>query len=144
MIDINYLAVLVCAVLSMLVGGIWYGPLFGKKWMEIVGIKIEDMTPLAKKEMQKKMLPTYILQFALSIMQALILSYYVTFGSFIGVSGVCNAFLIWLGFIVPTLAGSVMWNNNSTKIKWTQFLIQAGYQLVIFIIFGLVLFFWQV
>ncbi len=33
MFQINLLAVVVCAIASMVLGMLWYGPLFGKKWM---------------------------------------------------------------------------------------------------------------
>lgn len=141
MIEINYLAVLACAVISMIVGSIWYGPIFGKKWMEIIGI--DKLDEIQKKEMQKSAMPLYGVQFVLSILQAYILAYYIGIGSWIEISGVANALFIWLAFVMPTIAGSVMWTNNTSKIKWAQFLVQAGYQLVLFIIFGLVLFFWQ-
>ena len=41
--DINWIAVLVAAVSAFMIGGIWYGPLFGKKWMELVGKTEEDI-----------------------------------------------------------------------------------------------------
>jgi hypothetical protein len=48
-----------------------------------------------------------------------------------------------VAFVMPIIAGTAMWNNDSKKIAWTRFLIQSGYQLVIFIIFGLILGFWK-
>jgi hypothetical protein len=54
-----------------------------------------------------------------------------------------NGFLIWLAFVMPTVAGSSMWNANSNKIKWAQFYIQAGYQLVLFLVFGALLIAWK-
>ncbi len=38
-IEVNYLAIIVGAVFSMILGAIWYGPIFGKKWMEIIGVQ---------------------------------------------------------------------------------------------------------
>lgn len=141
MMEINYLAVLACAVISMIVGSIWYGPLFGKKWMQITGMGDCDEATLKQK--QKEAMPLYGVQFVLSILQAYILAYYIGIGSWIEISGVSNAFLIWAAFVMPTVAGNSMWNSNPTKMKWAQFLIQAGYQLVLFIIFGFILFLWQ-
>lgn len=141
MIEINYLAVLSCAVISMIIGGIWYGPLFGKKWMEIIGV--DKLSEIERKEMQKSAMPLYGVQFVLAVLQAYILAYYIGIGSWIEISGVSNALLIWGAFIMPTLAGASMWNNNPTKIKWAQFLIQAGYQFLLFVIFGFILFLWQ-
>jgi len=34
---INWLAVFAAAVCGFIVGGIWYGPVMGKKWMGAVG-----------------------------------------------------------------------------------------------------------
>lgn len=41
---INWLAVLVASASAFVVGGIWYGPLFGKAWMNVTGITEEAMT----------------------------------------------------------------------------------------------------
>ena len=36
-LDINWLAVLVAAVVTFVLGGVWYGPLFGKVWRTAEG-----------------------------------------------------------------------------------------------------------
>jgi Protein of unknown function (DUF1761) len=36
-LDINWLAVLVAAVVTFVLGGIWYGPMFGKVWRAAEG-----------------------------------------------------------------------------------------------------------
>ena len=48
-LELNYVAVLVCAVVSMVVGAVWYGPLFGKQWMEVIGINAKDKKAREKK-----------------------------------------------------------------------------------------------
>jgi hypothetical protein len=40
-LKINYLAVLVAIVLQFALGFLWYGPLFGDVWMEMVGLDME-------------------------------------------------------------------------------------------------------
>lgn len=55
---INYWAVLACGVISMVAGAIWYGPLFGRKWMEIIGANPDDIE--ARKKMQKSAGPLYL------------------------------------------------------------------------------------
>jgi hypothetical protein len=37
MITINYLAVIAAAIAAVGVGVLWYGPLFGKEWMKLMG-----------------------------------------------------------------------------------------------------------
>ncbi len=135
--DINYVTILGAAVTSMVVGSIWYGPLFGKKWMEICGVSALD--EVRRKQMQRGSLPLYGIQFVLTLLQLYVLAGLVNWenGSAVGI-----AFWMWLGFVMPTIAGSAMWNNDSTKIKWARFLIQAGYQLVMFLIYGYMLGLW--
>jgi len=137
--EINYLAVFVCAVLSLFVGAVWYGPLFGKKWAEIVGGDFE--TAEARREMQKRVMPLYITQFLLTLFQVMILAFYIE--GWKDASGLENSLWIWAAFVMPTIAGAAMWNNDSAKISWARFLIQSGYQLVVFAMFGLILGVWK-
>lgn len=41
--NINWLAMIVAAVSSFAIGAIWYGPVFGKKWQQAVGLSDEEM-----------------------------------------------------------------------------------------------------
>ena len=135
---INYGAVLVCGVLSLVVGFVWYGPMFGKKWMHIVGAT--GKTVEERKKMQAKAGPLYVLQFLLTLLQVYVLAYLIA--CWPGSSGWKLSVFIWLGFIMPVVAGTAMWNNDSKNMAWARFLIQAGYQLVMAIIFGLILSAW--
>ena len=134
--DINYIVILGGAVLSMVVGSIWYGPLFGKKWMEICGVTEGDLE--RRKQMQKEAMPLYVVQLLLSVLQLYIFVNLITWGGWTA-QAVPVAFFLWLGFVMPTIAGSSMWNNDSTKVKWARFLIQSGYQLVMFLLYGILL-----
>lgn len=136
---VNYWAIAAGAVLSMVIGALWYGPLFGKKWMEILGVVLDD--PEARKKMQRSAGPLYLVQFLLTLFQVLVLAHLIADASRTG--GLERSLWIWAAFVIPTLAGAVMWTNQSATLKWTRFLIQAGYQLVIFIVFGLLLQYWR-
>jgi len=139
--QINYWAVIVCAVASMVLGAIWYGPMFGAAWMRVLGLKASDVKK--RKEMQKRAAPLYFLQFILSLFQIWVLSTYMVSLGLFGASGVMNALWIFGGFVLPTIAGTCMWTNDSREVAWTRFGIQIGYQLVCFVMFGLILGFWQ-
>jgi len=136
---INYYAILVGSVLAMIVGAIWYGPLFGKKWLDIIGATERDLEE--RKKMQAESKPLYLIQLVLTLFQVLVLAHLVADTTRAG--GLERALWIWAAFVVPTLASCAMWTNDSKKQKWARFLIQGGYQLVIFIIFGLLLQFWK-
>lgn len=138
-ITVNYLAILVGAILSMVIGAIWYGPLFGKKWMEIIGVSTQD--PEANKKMQKAYMPMYVVQFVLTLFQVLVLAHLVADTKIVG--GLERSIWIWAAFVIPTMAGAVMWTNEQSKNKWARFFIQGGYQLAVFIVFGLLLQYWK-
>lgn len=137
--EVNYWAVLAGALSSMVIGSIWFGPLFGKKWIAINGLKPEDI--VKREAMQKAALPLYIVQFVLSLLQLYILAHFIQ--GWKEVSGIENALWIWLGFVMPTVAGLAMWNMQPTKVKWALFLISSGYQLVSFLMFGWILGTWR-
>lgn len=136
--EINLYAILACVIVAMALGFVWYGPLFGKKWMEIIGATVLD--ELRRKEMQKAAMPLYVITAVLTFVQAYVLAHYLKVWQ--EVSGVENALWIFAAFILPTIAAGAMWNNDSTKVKWARFLIQAGYYLVLFVIFGYILSRW--
>ena len=125
-ITVNYLAIVTGAVLSMIIGAIWYGPLFGKKWMEIVGVNTADEE--SKKKMQKSAGPLYAVQFALTLFQVFVLAHLVADTKIAG--GLERSLWIWGAFVIPTLAGAVMWTSESSHLKWARFRIQGGYQLI--------------
>jgi hypothetical protein len=93
--------------------------------------------------MQKEAGPLYAVQFAMTLFQVFVLAHLIAMGESQGVSGITRALFIWAAFVIPTLAAAAMWNNDPTKVKWARFLIQGGYQLLIFIMFALILMYWK-
>jgi len=136
---INYYAIVVGAVLAMAIGAIWYGPLFGRKWSHIVGVNPDDVE--AMKKMKKSAGPLYAVQLILTLFQVLVLAHLIADTTKVG--GLERALWIWGAFVIPTLAGAVMWTNEQSRMKWARFLIQGGYQLVVFVVFGLLLQYWK-
>ncbi len=132
--EINYLMIIGAGIVAMIVGSVWYGPLFGKKWMEV--IHATEMDVAKRKEMQKKAMPLYGIQFVFVLVQVFVLTNLVIWT---GGNGMGVAFWMWLGFVLPTVAGSAMWNNEPNRVKWAMFLIQSGYYLVLFLIFGFII-----
>lgn len=130
--EINFYAVLISAVISMVIGAIWYGPLFGEKWLKIIKISPEDLAK--REEMKKNAGPLYALQFVLTIVTLGAFNYLIVWLPQLPIG--CIAFTMWIGFIMPTIAGGAMWNNDSKEVSWARFLIQSGYQFVLFAAFA--------
>ncbi len=134
-IVINYLAVFVAAVLNMVLGMAWYGPLFGKQWMDLMQIKKADVDKSKKKGMGK----TYVVAFAMALLMFYVLAHVVAYmGAVTAVLGAITGFWMWLGFIMPLEAGSVLWEGRPVKV----FLLNAGYHLVALLVGGAVLALW--
>lgn len=100
MIEINIWAVLVCGLLAMILGYIWYGPLFGKMWLETIKATPKDLAERAK--MQASAGPLYVIQFVLSLFQAYVLAYYIA--GWNTVTPLENSLWIWAAFIMPVVA----------------------------------------
>lgn len=137
MIEVNWLAVILCGVAAMVVGMIWHGPLFGRTYLLAIGGN-PDMPKEEMAKIQKKMWQLYITQFLLVLLQVYVLWHYIV-GAIDAMTPVSNAVWIWLGFLMPTVAGQWMWSARPRAWAWKGFLISAGYNLVLFIVFALII-----
>jgi hypothetical protein len=110
-ISVNFWAVLVSAIASMVVGSIWYGPLFGKTFMGAMGM--DQWSPEKKEAMKKSMTLSYLWQFIASLVMFYVLAWFVGALNQMTVMGaVTTAFLAWLGFIVPLKFGDALWGGK--------------------------------
>lgn len=63
--DVNWLAVVVGAIVAYGAGWIWYGPLFGKAWSSGLGISTPDKPPLLAMSVQA--LGTFLLAWVIGV-----------------------------------------------------------------------------
>ncbi len=116
--SVNYLAVLAAAVVSMVIGSIWYGPLFGKKFIAAMGM--DKWSPEKQAEMKKKMWMSYVGQFIASLVMFYVLAgIIVGFGQFGAVKGAMSGLVMWFGFVLPLKVGDVAWGGNKT-LFWLE------------------------
>lgn len=129
MIQVNLLAVLLSAVAAMVVGSFWYGPLFGKTWMKLVGTKKEDIN---KSEMPK----LYGAMFIGALIEAYILSHFIHYaGAYTLVNGIKTGVWAWLGFVATVMLGNYLFSKKPMQLYY----IDAGYALANLIIMGAIL-----
>ena len=138
-VPINYLAVFVAALVNMVIGSIWYGPLLGKAWMKEIGMKPMKMTDKVKKQMMYQ----YSLMFVGSLFMSWVLANAVIFANAYmhmeGVwAGALTGFFNWLGFVAPVTLGSVLWEGKS----WKMWCINNGYYLITLVAMGKILAMW--
>ncbi len=110
-VSVNLWAVLVSAVSSMVIGSVWYGPLFGKKFIALMGM--DKLTPEEMVKMQKGMWKTYVMQIVSSILCFYVLAWLIeVLETLTLVGGLQVAFLVWLGFVVPVKFGDAIWGGK--------------------------------
>lgn len=139
-VPINYLAVLVAAISSMVVGSVWYGPLFGKQWMMLSGMTGEKMKAAKAKGMGK----SYGLMFVGSLVMAYVLAHSLVFAStYLDASGasagVMTGFWNWLGFVAPVTLGTVLWDGK----PWKLWVLNNAHYLISLVVMGVILAMWQ-
>lgn len=131
---INFLAVFISALSAFVVGWLWYGPLFGKKWMKLNGFTEEQLKEGGGMPMPLIMVINYI---------ATVLAAF-AIAMFIGAESDMS-FGIFAGFMV-----AVFWIGTSRlndvlyeRQPFGLFLINLGYNLVIYVIMGAILGAWH-
>ncbi|MDP3897862.1 MAG: DUF1761 domain-containing protein [Mesorhizobium sp.] len=125
---INWLAVVLAAVLAWLFGAAWYMSL-GKPWMAAAKI---DPT-----KMQRSAVP-FIISFIAELLMATIVALLlgaVTGGEPSLVAGLIFGFVFWLGFVATTLTV----NNRYEGFGWTLTLIDGAHWLGVLLIIGAVI-----
>jgi hypothetical protein len=127
----NYIAIFVAAIVAMIVGFLWYSPvLFGSYWMKLMEYKKN------RKGMQK----TYILTFIAAIISASVLRYLIKITGAIGVGGgIKIGFFVWLGFTTTVQFTDWIFSDKKKEL----YILNTGYQLVSFLIMGVILSIWQ-
>jgi len=129
--EINWLAVVVAAASGFIVGGLWYGPLFGKAWMAATGIT-EEQTK------QGNMAMIFGLTYVLNVIAACSLAF------FFGPDATWQIGLIYgaitgLTFVSTALGITYLFEQRSLK----HFLINAGYQTINFATMGVIIGAWH-
>lgn len=129
--NVNYVAVLVAAVVANVIGFVWYSKmLFGKSWMKLSGITEAQM------KADKNKMQTYGMMFLMSLVMAYVLAHFEQVGGAADmVMGATIAFWAWLGFVATTMFGTNLFDKKPFKL----FLINSGYHLASLMAMGAVL-----
>lgn len=119
--QVNLFAVLVAGIIPMIVGAIWYGPLFGKRWLALMETTEEeiarDFNPLK----------TYGVSFLLALFTAFVLAQLLSLLGDGGASfGVHITLLVVIGFILPLQYQSVAFEKRKPGLMG----LSMGYNFV--------------
>ncbi|MCE9500638.1 MAG: DUF1761 domain-containing protein [Leptospira sp.] len=144
-IKINYLAIFASMVVSIIIGFLWYGPLFGKPWAKEMNMPA-DMKPTAKdtvKLMTLMIIGTFLTGWVLAHNSAV--WYYLAQNTMPPEKitplsmGLSAGIFTWLGFYLPQSFGTVLWDGKSWKLLG----INTSCSLITLISTGLILSYWR-
>ena len=130
--DVNWLAVVVAAIAPMIIGFLWYGPLFGKYWMGLIGRTEEDLRGGASTG--------YVVAIVASLVTSLAIAVLLEFPDQVDwLVGVTFGLFAAVGFVVTTQAT----NSAFAGPPWRVTMLFVGYQLVSFAVMGAILGAWR-
>jgi len=136
MVHVNYLHVLVAGVVVFVLGWLWYSPLlFYKPWMRARGL--DPVAAMAGAKMPGGKL-------LVELVRCFLLAYVITrFVALLGIASLMGAvhfgLMLWIGFPVIILAGSVLWENSPVKVA----AIHAGDWLVKLLVIPIIVTLWR-
>ena len=127
MAGLNWLAIVVAAVVPFVLGGLWYGPIFGKTWMAASGVTEE-------KAKQGNMQMIFGVSFVLQLMQAFVLAMFIGSEATLGFAVFAGASA---GFFWVATGFGVVYLFEQRPLP--HFAVNGGYQAVSFTLMGVVL-----
>ena len=130
--SINWLAVVLCLVASMVIGGVWFSPkMFFNVWWKAVGKTDKDMEDMSKGS-SAGMMATWGGVIVASLIQAIFMGFMTNaMGATDWASGAMTGFFLWLGFIAPSSL-----TNKLFADRVPAWFYEAGNHLVTFLVMG--------
>jgi hypothetical protein len=133
-VGVNYLAVLVAAVVAWLAGAGWYMGL-GKVWMAALGATPEKMQAMRGE-------PGAFLPFIYAFLAELVMAWalaglvgHLGPGQVTIRNGIISGAFCWLGFVMTTM----LVNNSFARRDWRLLLVDGGHWLVVLVLIGAVI-----
>jgi hypothetical protein len=134
---VNYWAVLAAAAVQMAIGFAWYSKaLFADRWIALMGWNVKKMKKPSSGEMGRSVLGGFLGALLMSYVLALVASYW---GANTWLLGLHVGLLLWAGFIVTVLIGSVLWERKPAAL----FFLNVSYWLAVLAASGMIIGGWQ-
>lgn len=127
--SINLVPALIAGVATFLLGGLWYGPLFGAKWMNSVGVTEADLKP-----------PVFATGFLSYLVLAASLSVLLNWAGADSVgAGMLVGLVAWVGTALALGANTAAFSGRPRE----AFVIESAFHLIAFLAIGGILGGWQ-
>lgn len=137
--SINWLAVVACVVVSMVVGSVWFSQkTFFPMWWKAIGRSEKDASGMQNMGMTWGL--TVLSSFVQAVFMALmvnVMGSVIPGGPTLG-SGALAGFMLWLGFVAPASL-----TNKLFAGQLKAWMLEAGNHLIDFVLFGAILGAWR-
>jgi hypothetical protein len=128
---LHWIAVIIAAIVGFPLGALWYGPLFGRPWMAATGITKE-------RAQQANMTRVYATTLLLNLVIATSLAMFIGPEATL-LDGLFAGFMAGFTFVAAAFGITYLFEFRPIKL-W---LINAGYQVVVFCVMGAILGAWH-
>lgn len=131
-VSVSWLGILLAVAAAMAIGSIWYGPIFGKKWMKLV--------KLDPKKAGSPVMPMLIM-LGLAFVQVFVLAHFIVYVGYFypGYSelsvGLLSGAWAFVGFVAPVLISNAVFAKGSMELLK----INLGNQLITLLAIGAIL-----
>ena len=125
--SLNWIAVLGATVAAFALGAIWYGPLFGRRWMGFVGLSEADVQGA---NMGLTYGVTFVLQLIAVVVLALVMGPEATL-----VTGALTGLGVGAAWVATAMGVNALFSQESIGL----YLINAGYHVAYYTLAGAIL-----
>lgn len=127
----SFVTVLAAAASSFVLGGLWYGPLFGKLWQRLAGLTEQQLAAGSPAKI-------FSLSFVLAVVQAWVFAMFLgpSPSLALGLGAGASAGLCWVGAAFGV-------NDLFERRPVGLWAVNAGYQTLAFTLYGLIFGLWH-
>lgn len=138
---VNYLAIVVAAIVIFILGGLWYSPvLFAKRWIALQGRTEEQVrAQAASANMPVLYVSAFVCAFLTAWVMAHLIAHMAAITEVNAGHGALFGVVCWLGFAAPTSYATAIFSGKPKQLWF----IDTSYNLVSFALAGIILAVWR-
>ncbi len=138
-VEINWIAVLLAAISTMVVGSLWYEPLFGKVWVRLAKVKKDPNFTAGKAAVLYggALLVSFVTAVVLAIFTTIVADYFDT--NFLW-SALWTGLILWAGFTAARITMHDSFEGRRKKLT----LLNVSHELVTIEVMALIIGLWPV
>lgn len=133
-IELNWLAIAVATIVSMVVSGLWYGKLFVKTWRKLTGVSEVASKNAGKTPMLILLVSNFITSVAMAVAINISEVFFADKSIF---AALLVGFVLWLAFSATTLIQHNTFEQKPPKLTWINILYQLVLLVSMALVFGI-------